>query len=42
VQGWFINARTGFAVAYDGGITTLSTTNDAGRSWRVIRRWREV
>ena len=41
VRAWFADPRNGFAVAYDGGVTTLSTTRNGGASWRVLRRWRE-
>ena len=41
VRGWFTDAGTGFALAYDGGVTTLSSTADGGRTWRVIHRWHD-
>jgi photosystem II stability/assembly factor-like uncharacterized protein len=41
VTGRFVDANEGFALAYDGGINTLSSTMDGGQTWQVVRRWHD-
>ncbi len=40
--GWSLSDRTGFALEYYGGVTTLRRTDDGGGTWHVIRRWRDT